>query len=209
MGIARFNNPVATLIPVPNYAGAGLVVDPGAAQDPSYLAFMRGAGYNEAEIMAELARKQGSLTRQVERAKPRFADETRQAEAGVQSDFATRGLYRSGARMVHQVDAGNVVRRNEQEFLSGVGDQRGDLIADSMKQIAEGRRQAADMALTSRQTAAINAANARADAAGNGPVVGHSDIPGGTFGAPAPPRPKVPKGPIKIPSLTDLGALGG
>lgn len=160
---------------MPNYAGAALTVDPIAAQDPTYLAFMRGAGYSEAEVLAELARKQGALTRQVDRARPRFADELRQTETNVKDDFQSRGLYGSGSRMVHQVDAGNVVRRNEQDFLSGIGDQRGDLIADSMKQIAAGRRDAADMALTSRQTAAINAANARAQGAGVG-VTGHSAV---------------------------------
>lgn len=158
---------------MPNFAGAALTVDPVAAQDPIYLAFMRGQGYNEAEVLAELARKQGSLTRQVDRATPRFRDEERIAEQGVKNDYTGRGLYRSGRRMTNQVDAGNVVRRNEQEFLSGIGDQRGDLIADSMKQIASGRREAADMALTSRQTAAINAANANANV---GPVTGHSAV---------------------------------
>jgi hypothetical protein len=95
--------------------------------------------------------------------------------------------------MVHQVDAGNVVKRNEQEFLSGIGDQRGDLIADSMKQIAQGRQQAADMALTSRQTAAITAAQAAADRAANAAVTGHSAVTNNYYGAPAPP----PRQPVR------------
>lgn len=135
-------------------------MDPIASQDPEYLAFMRGAGYSEAEVMADLARRQGSLTRQLDRAAPRFKDELRQAEGAVDNDFQGRGLYRGGARMVKRVDAGNVVRRNEADFRAGIADQREDLNSNAMKQIAEQRRIAMDMALTSRQTAAINAANA-------------------------------------------------
>lgn len=165
----------------------GLQVDPIAAQDPEYLAFMRGAGYSEAEVMAELARKQGSLSRQLDRSAPRFADELRQAGTGVEQDFANRGLYRSGARMVHQTDAENAVRRQEQEFRFGIQDQKGDLTANAMRDIAEQRRQAADMALTSRQTAAINAANSQP---ANMPTTGTSAFTpppgsGGVFGAPA------------------------
>lgn len=151
-----------------------LQVDPIAAQDPDYLAFMRGAGYSETEVMADLARRQGQLGRQLDRAAPRFADNLRQAETGVKQDFTNRGLFRSGARMVGQVDAGNEVRRAEADFRAGIADQQGDLTSDAMKQIAEGRRTAMDMALTSRQTAAINAANASGP---TGPVVGRD--PGG------------------------------
>lgn len=170
-----------------------LQVDPVAAQDPDYLAFMRGAGYSESEVMADLARRQGQLGRQIDRAAPRFADELRLAEKGVKTDFTNRGLYRSGARMVHQVDAGNVVRRNEADFRAGIADQQGDLTSDAMKQIAEGRRQAMDMALTSRQTAAINAANSQ----GVGPITGHDPGAGGpgSPGArpPAAPPPRRPQ----------------
>lgn len=135
-------------------------LDPVASQDPEYLAFMRGAGYSEAEVLAELARKQGSLQRQLERSAPRFADELRTAEQGVEQDFTNRGLYRSGARMSKQVDVGNVVRRNEQEFRFGIADQQGDMNSAAMRDLADQRRQAADYALRSRQLIAEeNAAN--------------------------------------------------
>lgn len=152
-----------------------LQVDPVAAQDPDYLAFMRGAGYSEAEVMADLARRQGQLGRQLDRAAPRFADELRQAETGVKNDFTGRGLYRSGARMVNQVDAGNVVRRNEADFRAGIADQSADMTSDAMKTIAEYRRKAMDQALTSRQTAALNAANSQ----GVGRIVGRDPGAGG------------------------------
>jgi hypothetical protein len=161
----------------------GLQVDPIAAQDPEYLAFMRGAGYSEAEVLAELARKQGSLQRQLERSAPRFADELRTTGEAVKNDFEGRGLYRSGGRMVQQVDAENAVRRNEQEFRFGIADQQGDLNSAAMRDIAEGRRQAADMMLTSRQTAAINAANANTGGMPTGhtlgPEPGNGGAPGG------------------------------
>jgi hypothetical protein len=166
----------------------GLQVDPIAAQDPSYLAFMRGAGYSEAEVMAELARKQGGLQRQLERSAPRFADQLRQAGTGVARDFQNRGLYSSGGRMVQQTDAENEVRRAQQDFNFGIRDQQGDLTSQAMRDIASQRQQAADMMLTSRQTAAINAANSQG---AGGPVYGHSSYQpppgtGGTFGAPPP-----------------------
>jgi hypothetical protein len=162
---------------VPDYAGMALNMDPIASQDPEYLAFMRGAGYSEAEVLAELARKQGSMKRQLARAQPRFADELRQAEKGVETDFTNRGLYRSGNRMVEQVDAGNRVRRDQLEFNSGISDQMGDLSSAAMRDIAEGRRQAMDMALTSRQTAAINAANATPGGPGAYPTVSGASGP--------------------------------
>lgn len=177
---------------MPDYAGMALNLDPIASQDPEYLAFMRGAGYSEAEVLAELARKQGSMKRQLARAQPRFADELRQAETGVQSDFTNRGLYRSGARMVEQVDAGNRVRRDQLEFNSGISDQMGDLNSAAMRDIAEGRRQAMDMALTSRQTAAINRANSGQGVGGLGgyPTAGGSGGGYPTVSAPSGPGPQ-------------------
>lgn len=171
--------------------GAGLQMDPVAAQDPSYLAFMRGAGYSEAEVVANLARKKGQLSRQLDRSAPRFADELRQAEQGVQQDFTNRGLYRSGARMVGQVDAGNRVRREEQEFRTGIMEQQSDLTAAAMEQIAAGRRGAADQALIGRQQAALNAANAGQGlgAYSAGSAVGAPGNPGSGGPAPAGPTP--------------------
>lgn len=166
-------------------ADMGLQVDPIAAQDPSYLAFMRGAGYSEAEVMAELARKQGSLQRTLERSAPRFQDELRQAGTAVQNDFTNRGLYRSGARMVGQVDAENNIRRQEQEFRFGIADQKGDMTSAAMRDIAAGRQQAADAALTARQTAAINAANSQPV----GSVTGHAVNP--PANPPAAPNPNI------------------
>lgn len=174
---------------MPYDANAALQVDPIAAQDPSYLAFMRGAGYSEAEVLAELARKQGALSRQLERAAPRFADELRQAGTQVEQDFTNRGLYRSGARMTDQVDAENAARRNELDFRAGIADQRGDLISGATRDIADLRRQAADRALDSRQSAALAAANSQS--LGPAPV-GHSSFvdPGPLGPAPARPKPK-------------------
>jgi hypothetical protein len=165
-------------------------LDPVASQDPEYLAFMRGAGYSEAEVLAELARKQGSLQRQLERSAPRFADELRTAEQGVEQDFTNRGLYRSGARMSKQVDVGNVVRRNEQEFRFGIADQQGDMNSAAMRDLADQRRQAADYALRSRQLIAEENANnqpANMPTSHNlGPEPGGGG--GGYPGAPKPPQ---------------------
>lgn len=126
-------------------------VDPTAAQDPAYLAFMRGAGYDESEILANLARRQSQLNAQYTRAQPGYQDQMRQAVAGVQDDFTGRGLGRSGASAVHTIDAANVVRRQQADFNAGIADQRSDLQADSMTQIASLRRQAQEQAITARQ----------------------------------------------------------
>lgn len=175
----------------PGNVSTALQVDPVAAQDPEYLAFMRGAGYDETEVMAELARKQAGLGRQIDRARPRFADNLRQAQTGVQQDFTNRGLFRSGARMVGEVDQMNDVRRQQLEFESGIRDQQGDLVADSMKQIASGRREAADRALAGRTNAALNAANASGGyPSPNPPGGGGGGAPGGS-GGPAAPRPNM------------------
>lgn len=176
-----------------------LQVDPVAAQDPDYLAFMRGAGYDETEILAELARKKGALGRQIDRAAPRFADQGRQALTNVQNDFTNRGLFRSGARMVNQVDATNEVRRNQIDFNAGVYEQAGDLQAQAQRDIAERRRQAADQALQGRTNAALAAANAQSAYTGLGALPGAPGAPSGGSQPPAagprptnpPPRPAV------------------
>lgn len=136
------------------YPGA-LQADPVAAQDPSYLAFMRGAGYSEADVLAELARKKGQLDRQLARSAPRFADQLRQATTGVQQQYSNNGLYRSGARMGAQVDARNAVQQNQLDFNSGISDQEADLHANAIRQIAQNRQQAAEQALNARQNIAV------------------------------------------------------
>lgn len=170
-------------------------MDPVAAQDPAYLSFMRGAGYDEAEVLANLARQQGQLDRQLQRSAPRFKDQLRQASDAVQTDYTNRGFYRSGARMVGQVDAENDVRRQEGEYRAGITDQQSDLTANAMQAIAAGRRGAADQALAGRQAAALAAANAGVGLGAFGGVGAGGNSGGDPNKQPAlaPPKPRVVK----------------
>lgn len=138
----------------------GLPTDAVAAGDPAYLAFMRGAGYSESETLADAARQQSQLRRQMARVLPSYADELRIGQNAIGDQYQTSGLFRGGARMGHQVDQAVDVNRRQQNYVAGINDQIANSQSDAMRNIADLRRRAAEQAVTGRTNIAIGNANA-------------------------------------------------
>ena len=132
---------------------------PSAAADPAYLAYLRSIGVQESELQNVAALRVNSLTRQLGRELPAYAEQRDRAVRQVGESFEDRGVYRSGMRQVRQADAGREVDRARNNFEAGIRDQISGTYATGAADIAALRRQLAEQGITSAQTVAVNNAN--------------------------------------------------
>lgn len=132
---------------------------PSAAADPAYLAYLRAIGVQESELGNVAALRVNSLTRQLGRGLPGYAEQRERAVRQTGEGFEDRGVFRSGLRQVRQADAGREVDRARNDFEAGIRDQISGTYATSASDIAALRRQLAEQGMNSAQTVALNNAN--------------------------------------------------
>lgn len=150
--------PVAA--PVAPSQGAPAPAANSAAADPAYLAYLRGAGVEEAEIQNVLGTRVGALVRQLGRELPAYADKRERAIEGAGIAAEGRGFFRSGARMTQQNRAGMDVDRERMNFEASIRDQIAELYGTSALDIARLRRDLAEQGITGAQN--VTLANAEA-----------------------------------------------
>ena len=149
----------------PTSAAAPSVAQPApaansASADPAYLAYLRGAGVEEAELQNVLGTRVGALTRQLGRELPAYADKRERAVEGAGNAAESRGFFRSGARMQDQARAGIDVDRERMNFEASIRDEIADLYGTGALDIARLRRDLAEQGITGAQN--VTLANAAA-----------------------------------------------
>lgn len=131
-----------------------------AAADPAYLAYLRGAGVEEAELNNVLGTRVGALTRSIGRALPAYADKRAEAIEGAGNAAESRGFFRSGQRMTNQFRAGRDVDRERMNFEAETRDKMADLYGTNALDIARIRREMIERGITGAQDVAITNAEA-------------------------------------------------
>lgn len=142
--------------PMANTAPSGI---PGA-NDPTYLAYMREMGIDEANVNILTGHRVNSLTRQLGRALPAYADKRKEAIRGAGYAAEDRGMFASGLRMRDQTEAARDVDRERLDFEAQIRDSIGEIYMTSAMDIAQLRRQLMEQGLSAAQANAI--ANAEA-----------------------------------------------
>jgi len=132
---------------------------PSAAADPVYLNYLRSMGVEESAIQNVANQRVSSLTRQMARQLPVYAQNRQDAVQNVGNSWEDRGMYRSGQRIVKQADAGREVDRQRDEYLANTNDQIAGTYLTTAADIARLRRGLAEQGITSAQTVAMNNAN--------------------------------------------------
>ena len=110
------------------------------ANDPSYLAYMRGMGVEEGNINILAGTRADALQRQLNRGLPAYAEQREQAVEGAGDAAESRGMYRSGRRMTEQARVGRESDRARMDFETGIRDQMTELFLNNAMQIATIRR---------------------------------------------------------------------
>jgi hypothetical protein len=139
------------ITPGQNTAAPGI---PGA-NDPSYLAYMRQMGVDEANLNILTGHRVNSLTRQLGRALPVYAEKKEVAMRDTGSSFEDRGMFRSGGRMVAQADVGRAVDRERLDYEAGIRDQIMELYLTNGMDVAAIRRDLMEQGLSAAAANAI------------------------------------------------------
>lgn len=133
---------------------------PSASADPSYLAYLRGVGVEEAGINNVLATRVGALTRQLGRALPAYADKQTRMVENAGNAAESRGMFRSSGRMRDQYRAAADVDRERQDYEAQIRDQIAELYANNALNIARIRQGLTEQGFTGAQNVDIGNAKA-------------------------------------------------
>lgn len=147
-------------LPLKSAAASAAPAAQSAAADPSYLAYLRGAGIEESELNNVLGTRVGALTRSIGRELPAYADKRAEAIESAGNAAESRGFYRSGQRMTDQFRAGRDVDRERMNFEATTRDQIAELYSTNALDVARIRRELIEKGITGAQDVAI--ANAQA-----------------------------------------------
>lgn len=121
------------------------------AQDPQFLAFMRAAGMEEAQLATMAERQKSQLDTDQALRMPEYDQQLRDGQRGIGDDFAARGVYSSGVRAERQNEqAGDVQGRVQKDRIQTQGD-KDTIDLGLAQQIAALRRKQAEETLTSTQ----------------------------------------------------------
>lgn len=114
------------------------------AEDPAFLAYLRGVGVDEGELGAEVNYRTAQLQGRLRRRLPAYRDEAKEGAEAIGNEYEDRGFLGSGARLVAQARKRRDVSRDALEYEAGVREQMSDLQFNAAKSIAQGRRGLAD-----------------------------------------------------------------
>lgn len=130
------------------------------ANDPSYLAYMRQMGVEEANLNILLGHRVGAFTRELGRGLPAYATMRERAITDQGNSWEDRGMFRSGGRQKAQADAALDVDRERADWEAGIRDQIAESYITTAMEVAELRRGLLEQGLSAAQANAI--ANAEA-----------------------------------------------
>jgi hypothetical protein len=127
-------------------------------EDPAFLAFLRAQGFSEADAKAEVARRVGTIRRQVANAMPELAAQEQQGLEDVAGAAESNGVWRSGQRLVDQQRLSDGINRKRNTITGDAADQEADAYGDLSRRVADLRRQTAEQSLNTRNALATQAA---------------------------------------------------
>lgn len=184
----------------------------GLQADPTYLAFLRGAGYSYNQALQLAAQNEAQARSTYQTANSRLPEQLRQAQESTDTGLLDRGVWRSGERLVRENR--NVVANQEagQDLLSqraaaiqGAQSTLQGTLADLARARADAEGGLQDrMAQRANQDKYINAVRGAAQSGGSGGGGGSF-----TISAPTPPAPAVGPAPPKPAGTGSAGITGG
>lgn len=121
-----------------------------ALLDPSYLAFVRQLGVDEAQSQAEVAKRIGRINGSIEDSAPAFQDSVKKGLQNIGQNYADRGMYGAGKQVTDQNDFEINANRDHLGQINALKQQVGDMSSDLTAKIAQGRRQKAEEQMTAR-----------------------------------------------------------
>jgi hypothetical protein len=116
-------------------------------QDPAYLAFLRGAGFNQSQIQAQTAKQKAGLQAQLEAQKPYWAQQIQTGVRNALDNAANRGTTRGSNRIENQNQATTAVNQAQASYETNVANQQAGLDASSATQLAQLQQQQAEQTL--------------------------------------------------------------
>ncbi len=122
--------------------------------DPTYLAYLRELGANEADARAEAGSVITRLRGRITDMQPIYADRMRLGLEGISENFEGRGLLRSGRRLTEQNQFQTDLTREKAAAEQSINDQIGATSADLARTVARGRRARAEAELDARDRVA-------------------------------------------------------
>lgn len=122
-----------------------------ALQDADYAAFLRGANLQESEYESALASARDRMNRNLTQNASMFDEQRRQSEQSVNDSWESRGLFRSGTRLVDVADKRTQVDRNQALSTQAMTDTFAAQESDVTRQIAALRRQRLEQDAAARQ----------------------------------------------------------
>lgn len=129
---------------------AAIVAGRSPAEDPAFLAFMRGVGVDEGELGSEVNYRTAQLQGRLRRRLPAFQDAANEGAEKTGLEYEDRGFLNSGARLVAQARGRRDVARDALEYEAGIREQMSDLQFDAARSIAKGRRGLAEEGYAAR-----------------------------------------------------------
>lgn len=92
-------------------------------QDPAFLAYLRGAGVAESDVVGEAQWRIGAIQRARGRKLPEYGIQQRRGQEGVRRDYEDRGFLNSGARAVAEQRVANDANRERSNYLAESGEE--------------------------------------------------------------------------------------
>lgn len=129
--------------------------------DPTYSAYLRAMGVEEAGIRAQARQQSDAATRQVARQDQQFTRRLEDETRGIGQDFESRGLRGGGAYVSALSRSQSGVASDRNEVQATLRDQLVGFQTDAASQVARLRREGAEKELEGRGRAAESAAIAR------------------------------------------------
>lgn len=128
-------------------------------QDPSFLAFQRALGVDEADLRASIAMRTSAVQRRVANQLPQLQQSTEQSVDRIGREAESRGAFGGGHRAQDQSRAASQGALQQQGVIAGGQEEIAGLESDLARQIAANRRRQAEAELSARQSLATGYAN--------------------------------------------------
>lgn len=119
--------------------------------DPSFLAFQRALGVEEAELRASIAMRRSAVQRRIANQLPQVREATQRSVRDVGLSAEARGVFRGGNRAQDQADEIRQGALQEQNIIQGGQEEIASLEAELAQQIAANRRRQSEAELEARQ----------------------------------------------------------
>lgn len=129
--------------------GYGLTATPALGQDPAYLAFLRALGIEKADLNQSAEERIRVINNEIARRLPDILQQGIYAREGIDNNFESRGVFRSGHRLTslarERADEGQQI-----SSLQGAAADQIFLIKQELaRRLGEADRRAAEQSLTS------------------------------------------------------------